>query len=321
MNEINNTVSYIEKIKKSYLKILKRLPDDEGLNHYLSLLESNEIDENQLEEILKNSDEAAGYVKNPKVTSNEKWNDKMKTPFIVAMYRVKNEERWIEKSLKYTSEVCKEIVILDDGSTDDTMKICKKFSKVVDIFHQEDMQLDETRDRNFLLKMALKRKPEFILLLDGDSILMQDQRDIIFEDIVLRYPNYTTFASQSFVMWDEPNQYRCDGVYDKRWKKKIIRIQKDGSRLYFPETQYPGNTHGPGICGVSIPVRTRIKILHYGHYDKELRMRKFQYYNKIDPNNSDFECYRGIISAGTKDTGKDVKVKTLPEGKYISEIV
>ena len=38
-------------------------------------------------------------------------------PKIVATYRIKNEERWIEKSLKAASEICQEIVILDDGST------------------------------------------------------------------------------------------------------------------------------------------------------------------------------------------------------------
>ena len=91
---------------------------------------------------------------------------------IIAMYRIRNEERWIEKSLEATSEVCQEIVILDDCSTDKTLSICKKFPNVVDIHHQEGLPFDETRDRNKLLKMALKRNPDAILSLDGDEILM-----------------------------------------------------------------------------------------------------------------------------------------------------
>ena len=47
---------------------------------------------------------------------------------IVAMYRVKNEERWIKKSLESIFELCSKIVVLDDGSTDDNY--VRKFKKV-----------------------------------------------------------------------------------------------------------------------------------------------------------------------------------------------
>lgn len=43
---------------------------------------------------------------------------KMNNPKITAMYVIKNEERWIEKSLRSISEVCNEIVILDAPSGD-----------------------------------------------------------------------------------------------------------------------------------------------------------------------------------------------------------
>ena len=90
----------------------------------------------------------------------------MDLPNIIVTYRIKNEEKWIKKSLESILDICSEVVILDDGSTDDTLSICKKFSKVVDINHQEGLPFDETRDRNKLLKMALKRKPDIILSLD-----------------------------------------------------------------------------------------------------------------------------------------------------------
>ena len=60
----------------------------------------------------------------------------MDLPNIVAMYRIKNEEKWIKKSLESVLDICSEVVILDDGSTDDTLSICKKFPNVVDIHHQ-----------------------------------------------------------------------------------------------------------------------------------------------------------------------------------------
>lgn len=49
----------------------------------------------------------------------------MDWPKIVAMYRIKNEARWLKKSLESASNVCESIVILGDGSTDNTLEICK----------------------------------------------------------------------------------------------------------------------------------------------------------------------------------------------------
>jgi glycosyltransferase involved in cell wall biosynthesis len=75
---------------------------------------------------------------------------------IVGVYRIKNEERWIAKSLESISDICSEVVILDDGSTDKTVEICSKHDKVVDIYQQKDLPFDETRDRNLLWKWLLK---------------------------------------------------------------------------------------------------------------------------------------------------------------------
>ena len=57
----------------------------------------------------------------------------MSNPNIVGTYRVKNEERFIEKSLESVMDICSEIVIYDDNSTDKTVEICSSFDKVVDI--------------------------------------------------------------------------------------------------------------------------------------------------------------------------------------------
>ena len=76
---------------------------------------------------------------------------------IVVMYRLKDAERWITKSIESILDICSEIVILDDGSTDKTVEICSKYDKVVDIYQQKDLPFDETRDRNTIFKIALKR--------------------------------------------------------------------------------------------------------------------------------------------------------------------
>ena len=55
----------------------------------------------------------------------------MDFPKIVTIYRIKNESRWIKQSLEAVSEISDEIIILDDGSTDSTVEICKSLSVVL----------------------------------------------------------------------------------------------------------------------------------------------------------------------------------------------
>ena len=62
---------------------------------------------------------------------------------VVAMYRIKNEERWIKQSIESIYDFCDEIVILNDNSTDNTKKICTQFEKVVDIHTKDESPLDK----------------------------------------------------------------------------------------------------------------------------------------------------------------------------------
>ena len=156
----------------------------------------------------------------------------MDMPKIVAMFRLQNEERWIEKSLKHASSICEEIVVLDDGSTDDTVKICKSFENVVDIHQQNGVPFDDSRDKNTLLKMALKRKPDFILTLDGDQILQHNAKEILLEEINVLYPDSAVFEFQQLLIWDKPNQYRYDGILGYTWIKKLVRISKQPKDLH-----------------------------------------------------------------------------------------
>ena len=235
------------------------------------------------------------------------------------MYRIQNESRWIEKSLEETSKVCQEIVILDDCSTDNTVNICKKFPKVVDIYERkEPLPLDEVRDRNFLLKMALKRNPEYILALDGDEILMPNSKEILFEELT-NYPEEIVFSFQFLDMYEKPNQYRIDGDFKKIAQIRLIKIFENTIKIKHEESGYPGNAHSLHIPPTKfIPVRSNVKILHYGYYDKNTRLEKFQYFHKVDPGGQDFSGYKDMI-AGDLDPSI-VEYEILPKGKFIENI-
>ena len=143
------------------------------------------------------------------------------------MYRIKNEARWIKQSIESIYDFCDEIVILDDNSTDDTMNICTKFDKVVDIHTKTDSLFDEALDRNFLLDMALKRKPDVLLSLDGDEIFLPGSGKIIQEEIDILYPDKQVFEFQLLTLWDNPNHGRPN------WSIRIsIKSPNPPHRLY-----------------------------------------------------------------------------------------
>lgn len=246
-------------------------------------------------------------------------------PKIVTMYRIKNEERWIKKSLDQTSQISNEIVVLDDGSTDNTLEICKNHPNVVDIHHQDNLPFNDSRDKNVLLKMALKRNPDFILTLDGDEILQSNTKKILLEDIEVIYPEAPMYEFQVLTIWDKLNQYRCDGIYSNIWAKKLIRLSKQPKNLHFEGTIYPGNGHCPHVPqnanGWLTSVSSKMKILHYGNYDNDLRQQKYKFYNTFAPDFNIFDNYLHIVTGKGKWSGpKGMEFKFLPESAYVKNI-
>jgi len=78
---------------------------------------------------------------------------------------VKNEEDYLEDCLKSVSGVADEIVIVDTGSTDDTLNIARKYN--ANIYNFEWIN-DFSAARNFALS---KTSCEWILYLDADERL------------------------------------------------------------------------------------------------------------------------------------------------------
>jgi len=241
----------------------------------------------------------------------------MDLPKIVAMYRIKNEERWIKKSIESILDICSDIVILDDGSTDNTLEICQSFDKV-DVLHQSDLPIDEVRDMTKLLKMAMKKKPEYILAIDGDEILAPGSKEILSEELNALYPENSVFEFQFLYIWDVPDQFRCDGFYHSVWRPRLFKIKNQSTEFCYKNTIYPGNLHvshiPDNVEGLDKPVSSKMKILHYGYYSEEIRQETFNFHNSHDPYNVNEENHLYIISGkGYRSGPNGMKFKKLPK--------
>ena len=235
---------------------------------------------------------------------------------VVAMYRIKNEERWIKHSIESIYDFCDEIVILDDNSTDNTKKICNQFDKVVDIHTKAESPLDESRDRNFLLDMVLKRKPDVLLSIDGDEIFLPGSGKIIREELDVLHPDAQVFGFQLFTLWDKQNQMRFDGAFSSFWQKRMFRLKDQPSDLRINKTAYYGNLHCGSIptntAGSEKPVLSSAKIFHCASLEESMRVGKHEWYVSHDPNNTQTDNYQHMLDAKGRFSGSSLKFKSIP---------
>ena len=237
---------------------------------------------------------------------------------IIAMYRVKNEARFIEQSLKSVIDICSEIVILDDNSTDETAEICSGFDKVTNILKQKELPLDETRDRNYLFETTQKLDPDFILSIDGDEVFMPNAYEILLEELSTIHPNSGVFDFQFLTLWNNVSTIRTDGIFGNYWQKRLLRMRNQPLSLLFVENDNPGNIHCGSIptssVGFAKPAKSSVKIFHLASLDDEVRKRKYDYYTKTDPDSVLTGAYKHMISGEGEFSGPNgIELEQLPK--------
>jgi glycosyltransferase involved in cell wall biosynthesis len=84
----------------------------------------------------------------------------------------KNEENNLRKSLLSIVDLVDEIIVIDSGSTDDTVKIAKDFGAVVEVREFDSF----TNQKNYALSLA---NNEWVLHLDADEILSKELKQEI----------------------------------------------------------------------------------------------------------------------------------------------
>jgi len=250
----------------------------------------------------------------------------MEEPKIVTLYMVKNQQKWIAKSIRSVYDITSEIIVLDGGSTDNTVEICESFEKVVEVKIEDEVTkpFDDTKNKNTLLEMAKRRNPDYIFYLDSDEIIQKNAKKIFFQDLK-KYSDSSAFEFKILQMWDKPNMYRQDGPYGNYWSRKLLKMKDQPTDLSYQKTIFPHNMHCPMIPqnarGWYTPKRSNVQILHYGYYDPIVRQKKYEHYNRIDPKNVIFDQYKDLIELPSKFSGKyGLEFRYIPEGMYDKNI-
>jgi GT2 family glycosyltransferase len=208
-----------------------------------------------------------------------KYKDQIPDPKIVALYRVKNDQRMFQESLKRTSKVVDAIFVWDDNSDPSLKSIVSRFPKVEKYYHST-LPFDEYRDRSALLNWAKASKYDWALALDSDEWL---EDAVTYEKLhnLVRVPDpiIRSFVFHENTYWFK-DYCRTDGVWNQQAHDRLYRIQLNASLQHGSEKGFHCSTT-PVYPTMSRRL-TSFRIEHFGYINSKKRAKKYNFYTTQD---------------------------------------
>ncbi|MBC8488512.1 MAG: glycosyltransferase [Bacteroidetes bacterium] len=146
-----------------------------------------------------------------------------------------NREEKLTRLLSKCADVFDEIRVCDGGSTDDTLKVCKRYScKIIENEWEDNFSIQH----NLLLDMASP----------GDRIFILDDDEYLSEQLMQIIPSLTF---EEYNQLEIPNIMVINNIQQFKSVDEFIRLVKDEGHEQFCKTLYIKYEHGIRMEGAS----------------------------------------------------------------------
>lgn len=239
-----------------------------------------------------------------------------KLTVIVPAYNV---EKYIEKCLEsLVNQTYRdvEILVINDGSTDNTKKIIKKYEKKyknLKLLNKENGGLSSAR--NFGLQNT---KTEYVTFVDGDDYLELNAYEVIMKKVEEEKADIGIYNLKKIY----PNK-----IVNSKLSKRIY-YKKDSLKQIFSKSKEIDVIVCNKIFRINIIVKNRIYfenkayfedtgfIFRYLYFVKKISLQDLPLYNYIQHNNSITKKFNQLIISSCENTYKIIKEFYKKNNKY-----
>lgn len=202
---------------------------------------------------------------------------------IHGMMLVKNEaDRWLIDVIAQMKYICDRLVILDDGSTDGTIDICKKFTK--EVYQNKESLWGKNellaRQKLWNLTTAKAEYGDWIICLDADELLVEGHLDYLKYIMNINTSGIDSIGFKLHDMWNR-KQYRHDRYWTAHLRYWAMAVKYTAKNYTWHDKslhcgRFPNNASTKTLA-------TQIPIKHMGWSREEDRQKKYKRYIEVDP--------------------------------------
>lgn len=216
-----------------------------------------------------------------------------------------NESKYVETYLLKMSKIFDGIILLDDGSIDDTYERAASEKLILKVKKQRD-GFDDLLNRNTLLNIASFFQYEWACFLDLDEIL-----DARFDNLnsFLDDKDADSFIFNLIQLWDNEATYNSGYPYTFKGISLKYRMFRNigHSQIYSNR----GKLHFNPLPAIGKSRHIPILIKHFGNLTKDMRIKKYHFYQKEDVESSQFSYEHLLNEKPMLGNVKDITVDDL----------
>jgi glycosyltransferase involved in cell wall biosynthesis len=192
----------------------------------------------------------------------------IRRPRIVGMIRMRNESLILQDTLDHLARHVDAIVVFDDASDDDSVRIAAAHPKVVEViasaqWSPDRREWEETANRRRLHERAKRLRPEWLFYADADERFEGDIADYLHTEAPRDVAGIRISLFDAYLTADDQEPYVDGQLLDsRRWfgpeRRDILMIWRNrrGVEYRLADSREPQ--------GISGRIETRFLCQHYG---------------------------------------------------------